>query len=448
MTFQIFNHITLIANKPDPNPLNGFIVFNTDDQELIADLLNIEQQNSIGLRIHNTDTQYATLVVENPDIMWEQLGSPILADPTEFFGTAVSLSSDGTRVVIGSGGGTVAPYARIYQYIASPSASGFGPSAGWNQLGSDISDGLASTITSPSVSISADGTRVAVGFATAAATAGTTRVYEYSFPNWTQIGDDIDGEAVGDESGFSVSLNIDGTVLAIGTPLTGSSLSYTKIYQYSFPNWTQIGDDIDGEAVGDESGFSVSLNSAGTRVAIGAPTGGATQLGSVRVYEYSSTPTPLWSKLGNNIVGGTINDRFGWSVSLDSSGTRIAIGGWGAGGKTRIYEYTTSWNQLGTDILSSTGSGYSVSLNDDGTRVAIGAPGDPAVAADSGSVKVYDYTTEWSQTVQSILGQGFERRLGYSVSLNGDGTKMAVGEPAVITSPGDGNITIYEAVGV
>ena len=441
MTFQIFNRRTLIANQPTPNPLNGFITFNTNDQELITDLLNIDQQNAIGLRIYNTGTEYATLVVENPDIMWEKLGSPILADPTEFFGTSVSLSSDGTRVVIGSGGGTVdPPYARIYEYTASPVA-------GWNQLGGDISDGLASTVASPSVSISADGTRVAVGFVTSAATAGTTKVYEYSAPNWIQIGGDIDGEAVGGQSDWSVSLNIDGTILAIGSPLTGSSLSYTKIYQYSNPSWAQIGQNIDAEIIRDKSGWSVSLNSAGTRVAIGAP-GSTAQLGSVRVYEYSSTPTPLWSKLGNNIVGGTINDRFGWSVSLDSSGTRIAIGAWGAGGKTRIYEYTTSWNQLGTDILSSTGSGYSVSLNDDGTRVAIGAPGDPAVAPNSGSVKVYDYTTEWSQAGQSILGQGFARQLGYSVSLTGDGTKMAVGEPAVITVPGDGNITIYEAVGV
>lgn len=440
MTFQIFNHRTLIANQPDPNPLNGFIVFNTDDQELIADLLNIEQQNSIGLRIYNTDTQYATLVVENPDIMWEQLGSPITGG-NEYFGEYVSMSSDGTRVVIGSNGSTsTAPYARIYEYTASP--------PGWNQLGGDISEGLASDNSSARVSISADGTRVAIGFIRSAATAGTTKVYEYSGSNWTQVGVNINGEAAGDQSGWSVSLNIDGTILAIGSnQSTVGSLSYTKIYQYSNPNWTQLGQNIDGEITGDGSGRSVSLSSDGSRVAIGAPYFGSTALGYVRVYEYSSTPSPLWSKVGNNIVGDNNDDDFGHSVSLDSSGTRVAIGAPGSA-YTRIYEYTTSWTQLGEDItntLPHSQSGYSVSLNDDGTRVVIGDPSDVEGAIPlGGSVKVYDYTAEWSQAGQSILGQNPLTRLGSGVSLNGNGDKMIVGVNSI--TPISSSVNIYESV--
>ena len=45
--------------------------------------------------------------------------------------------------------------------------------------------------------------------------------------------------------------------------------------------WTQVGDDIDGEAANDRSGYSVSMSSDGTRVAIGAPSNDA---GHVRVY--------------------------------------------------------------------------------------------------------------------------------------------------------------------
>ena len=438
MTFQIFNRRTLIANQPAPNPVNGFITFNTNDQELIADLLNIDQQNAIGLRIYNTGTQYATLVVENPDIMWEQLGQTITGG-NESFGEYVSMSSDGTRVAVGSGGGTVdPPYARIYEYTASPVP-------GWNQLGGDISEGLSSDTFSARVSISADGTRVAIGFPVASNT-GMTKVYEYSAPNWIQIGGDIDGEAVGGQSDWSVSLNIDGTILAIGSPLTGSSLSYTKIYQYSNPSWAQIGQNIDAEIIRDKSGWSVSLNSAGTRVAIGAPYFGSTALGYVRVYEYSSTPSPLWSKVGNNIVGDNNDDDFGWSVSLDSSGTRIAIGAPGSA-YTRIYEYTTSWTQLGEDItntLPTSKSGYSVSLNDDGTRVVIGDPVDSAVAFLGGSVRVYDYTTEWSQAGQSILGQTPLVRLGSGVSLNGNGDKMVVSVYSV--PPISSTVKIYESV--
>ena len=50
---------------------------------------------------------------------------------------------------------------------------------------------------------------------------------------------------------------------------------------------TQLGSDIDGEAANDWSGKSVSMNSAGNRVAIGAykNDGSATDAGQVRVYE-------------------------------------------------------------------------------------------------------------------------------------------------------------------
>ena len=53
---------------------------------------------------------------------------------------------------------------------------------------------------------------------------------------------------------------------------------------------TQLGSDIDGEAAGDYSGRSVSINSAGDRVAIGAHYNDGTDsnAGHVRVYEYSS----------------------------------------------------------------------------------------------------------------------------------------------------------------
>ena len=52
---------------------------------------------------------------------------------------------------------------------------------------------------------------------------------------------------------------------------------------------TQLGSDIDGEAASDYSGWSVSINSDGDRVAIGAPynDGTASIAGHVRVYEYS-----------------------------------------------------------------------------------------------------------------------------------------------------------------
>ena len=49
-----------------------------------------------------------------------------------------------------------------------------------------------------------------------------------------------------------------------------------------------MGADIDGEAAGDNSGWSVSLSSDGKIVAIGAPYNDGYWRGHVRVYEYKS----------------------------------------------------------------------------------------------------------------------------------------------------------------
>ena len=145
---------------------------------------------------------------------------------------------------------------------------------------------------------------------------------------------------------------------------------------------TQLGSDIDGEATADYSGYSVSLNSAGNRVAIGAymNDGTVSHGGHVRIYEYSGSS---WSQLGSDIDGEATSDESGWSVSLNSDGDRVAIGAWrndgtgNAAGHVRIYEYSGgSWSQLGSDIdgeAANDESGYSVSLNSDGDRVAIGA---------------------------------------------------------------------------
>jgi len=120
--------------------------------------------------------------------------------------------------------------------------------------------------------------------------AGHVRVYEYSGSAWVQKGGDIDGEAAGDYSGYSVSLSSDGSIVAIGAYFndgTGISAGHVRVYEYSGSSWSQKGGDIDGEASGDRSGHSVSLSSDGSIVAIGAiyNDGAGTDAGHVRVYQ-------------------------------------------------------------------------------------------------------------------------------------------------------------------
>ena len=271
----------------------------------------------------------------------------------------------------------------------------------WSQVGADI-DGEAADDWSGSVSISADGTRVAIGAEGNDGTGtdvGHVRVYAESGGTWTQVGADIDGEAAGY---LSIYLSSDGTRVAIGAAYndgTGTDAGHVRVYAESGGMWTQVGADIDGEAAGDWPGVSVSMSSDGTRVAIGAMYNDGTgdKAGHVRVYSESGG---TWTQVGADIDGEAADDWPGVSVSMSSDGTRVAIGAMyndGTGdkaGHVRVYsESGGTWTQVGADIdgeAADDWSGFSVSMSSDGTRVAIGAPYNDGTGTDAGHVRVYD----------------------------------------------------------
>jgi hypothetical protein len=66
-----------------------------------------------------------------------------------------------------------------------------------------------------------------------------------------QIGSAINGEAAGDASGRSISINSNGTVIAIGAnynqgsgPAATSAGGHVRVYENVNGNWVQIGSDI------------------------------------------------------------------------------------------------------------------------------------------------------------------------------------------------------------
>ena len=63
-------------------------------------------------------------------------------------------------------------------------------------------------------------------------------VLAFAGPAWSQIqlGTDIDGEAADDQSGFFVSLSSDGTRVAIGAPLNdsnGNNSGHVRVYRFA-----------------------------------------------------------------------------------------------------------------------------------------------------------------------------------------------------------------------
>ena len=118
---------------------------------------------------------------------------------------------------------------------------------------------------------------------------------------WSQLGTTIAGESAGDYSGWAVSLSDDGTIVAIGAygnDKNGNESGHVRIYKYTNGSWTQLGDDIDGDYAGDLFGVSVSLSADGTILAIGAEGDdyAGTDSGSVSIFQYSNNS---WAQLGN-----------------------------------------------------------------------------------------------------------------------------------------------------
>ena len=158
---------------------------------------------------------------------------------------------------------------------------------------------------------------------------------------WIQRGADIDGETAGDYSGASISLSGDGTVLAVGAPnndgtsgTTTDNRGHVRVYKYDATNstWIKLGADIDGEGASDNSGLSVSLSDDGTVLAVGALNNDGTSAtatdnrGHVRVYRYGVNGTSAWTKLGADIDGEGNGDNSGRTVSLSGDGTVLAVG--------------------------------------------------------------------------------------------------------------------------
>ncbi len=329
-----------------------------------------------------------------------QLGNDIDGETAgDEFGGSVSLSKDGKYMAVGAmyndGNGSSSGHVRVYEYS----------SGSWSQLGSDIDGETAGDRSGSSTAISDNGTIVAIGARLndgGGSNSGHVRVYEYSSGSWSQLGSDIDGEAAYDKSGTAVSLSNNGTVVAIGAYYNdgnGSNSGHVRVYEYSSGSWSQLGSDINGEAANDQSGKSVSLSSDGTKVAIGAirNDGNGNDAGHVRVYQYSSGS---WSQLGSDIDGEAAGDYFGAAVSLSDDGTILAVGaiyndGTGTNaGQARIYKYSgSSWSQLGADIDGEAAGdffGKAVSLSGDGTKLGIGANRNSGNGTNAGSIRTYN----------------------------------------------------------
>lgn len=342
-------------------------------------------------------------VYRNIEGTWTKIGDNLNSgESSELSGNSVALSSDGSILAFGD-----PQNSKIADNAGSVSI--FKNVEGvWTSIGNIYGESKGD-FSGKSVALSDDGSIVAVGAYNkngAVLKSGQVRVYQNVGGNWTQIGSEINGAASNDEFGREVSLSADGTTLAIGAPkndASGEDAGHVKVYHYNLGSWIQIGADLNGEAAGDLSGNNLALSSDGTILAIGAPrnNGNGSDSGHVRVYYNNGG---VWKQRGSDINGEEYGDYSGQDVALSSDGQTLAIGAIYAYGKSGrssghviIYQNVAGiWKKVGSDIDGETAgdnSGGAVALSSNGKTLAIGAIASTVHGSYTGQVRVYSLAT-------------------------------------------------------
>ncbi len=378
-----------------------------------------------------TTTSTPTTTTEAPGA-WIQRGTDIDSESiSEEIGYAVSLSGDGNVLAL-SDPNYFGGFVQTYAWNGSTwSKRGF--RLEYESLGDDYGY---------SMSLNDSGTILAVGgpFNNGnGSDSGHVRVFSWNGTTWVQRGVDINGGAAGDGSGYSTSLSSDGNIIAIGAPFNGANRGYVRIYVWNGSSWIQRGGDINGTATDNQSGYSVSLNGNGSVVAVGAPFNSTNDIssGQVRVFAWSGSN---WVQRGSTINGTNMFDQIGTSISLSNDGNTLAIGapyadnnGLIDNGNVRVYRWNnSSWVEIGniSGEVANDKFGHSVSLSDSGNILAVGAINNDGNGFDSGRVTMYIWDgLNWIQRGNHINGEAAGDGSGYAVSLSNDGSVVAIAAP-------------------
>jgi hypothetical protein len=363
------------------------------------------------------------------------------------FGSSVAMSSDGTRVIVG------APYedsitnagaAYIFTYNESTST--------WTEEAKLLSSDLAgSDKLGSAVSITGDGTRVIVGAYgedVGGNSAGAAYIFVYSGGSWSQEAKLMASDAyANDEFGSTVSISGDGTKVIVGAMKEDYSTDQGAVYIFTRGpyqvTWTeQIKLRASDGTTNDYFGCSVAINGDGTKIIVGASQIFAySDQGAAYIFTYSGGSWTEQIKL--QASDGQSDDYFGKQVAMSGDGTKVIVGaqnhdtGGSNAGSAYIFTYSGgSWSQepkiQASDIEANDRFGEGgVAINGDGTKVIVGATSEDTNGSNAGAVYIFGYnesTSTWSQEAV-FRGEAASDEISddFGVAINGDGTKIIHG---------------------
>ncbi|MBC3845778.1 T9SS type A sorting domain-containing protein [Winogradskyella echinorum] len=341
-----------------------------DDEEGIS--LSLSGDGSIiaisSYRYYDNINSGHVRIFKNINNTWTLLGQEIYGTPSvaQSFGYRVELSSDGTTVMVAYEYTPV----KILRYI-----NGI-----WTQIGQEIDGGYSNYKFGNNIDISSDGNRIAIGDQDGLNDSrGKVQVYEYNGVSWTQIGQDIIGTDIFDTLGASLSLSSNGEIVAVSAYFAdpnGSNSGEVKVFKLINNTWTQLGQNLNGDAQDNNYGMGVALSNDGNIVAIGSPnnSNNASFSGHVKVFQFNNS-NPIfsnWIQRGIDIEG-NISDQLGNSVALSSDGRTLIAGAFSAGtngnGLARVYDLGNilSINKISLDSFilypNPTKSQFTIQLN-------------------------------------------------------------------------------------
>ena len=375
-----------------------------------------------------------------------QVGKVLSGGNDEIVGDSVATNKDGSIIAVGDPNENSSTWDfRVFRWNENSSE--------FEQMGSDITNNVTSV---SFISISDDGSKIAVGVPSNSSYLGHCRVYEFheDLDSWSRMGQDIDGEIRSGNFGHSVSLSGNGIVLAIGSPLANDNFGSVNTYSFNGSNWVQLGAMIGGEQKG-LLGYSISLDLNGTVIAVGGRRRPGPDVlvgaGQVQVYRFINDN---WSPLGNRMSGLDYYDRFGLSVDITGDGKRIVVGspfhdgGGYNNGKVEVFDFDSQlsqWVQFGQALTGEEKNdefGGSVAITADGSRIVIGGVNNASYV----SIFNYESLDGWSVVISDTGGERIMGVLGASVAISGDGQHIVVGEPQHLGVSGiyDGQVHVFQ----
>ena len=209
--------------------------------------------------------------------------------------------------------------------------------------------------------MSKNGSTLALGNKDANNNTGHVKIYKKDNNGQWQVVSTLTGDAENDNFGDNISINNEGTIIAISAQqiIDNEKHGYVKIYQVNATNnflWNQIGVTLEGDNTKDTFGKGLSMSNDGTIVAIGSPQERKIDSGYVKVFQWSGTS---WDQMGTNMTGTEDYELFGSSVSLSGNGNILGIGTLGTNNRIKLnfshvemwFYNVTDWTQINTDIV-------------------------------------------------------------------------------------------------